>query len=245
MSQRPRGVEPEEVARHLGKSTETATYLLNSLCQEGYAELSRSDGHYHLHTTCQKLVLQAEPSPAEMPESRYVDALDDLYEQTGQRAYLISVEDRALVVQEARGRQGLPTMPGLGVNIREEAHAVAVGKVILASSPGESVAAYIEAFGLHAFTQHTVTDVQELQAQARSINRLGYGVDREEFASGFSCIAAPLFDAAGTLRGALGLSTTATRFVEKRERFTSAVRDIAQTASTFPSDQIVNAEAVC
>lgn len=243
MSTCPRGVEPAQVARHFGKSEATARYLLNSLCQEGFAA-QHADGQFHLLTTSHEQVLRTPPDAADLPETVYLEALEELYQLTGQRAYLISVEDRSLVVQEARGRQGLPTIPGLGAVIREEAHAVAVGKVVLASSPGASVAAYIECCGLPAFTDHTVTSPEGLASQMNSIERLGYGVDREEFATGFSCIAAPLFDAGGGVRGALGLSTTAGRFVEHRAHFTSTVRDIARTASSIVVDRDRTPEAV-
>lgn len=239
----PRGVEPAQVAHHLGKSEATARYLLNSLCQEGYAT-QHGDGQFHLLTSTHEQVFRTESAAADLPETVYLEALEELYDLTGQRAYLISVEDRLLVVQEARGRQGLPTIPGLGAVIRAEAHAVAVGKVVLASSPGASVAAYIESCGLPAYTEHTVTSREGLASQLSSIERLGYGVDREEFATGFSCIAAPLFDAAGRIRGALGLSTTASRFVEHRGHFTSTVREIAKVASTIVLDRDRTPEAV-
>lgn len=245
MAEWPGGVEAEDVAHHLAKSEATAGYLLNSLCREGYVVRGDDDGLYHLRTATHDLVLTPEDSAGRaIPEAPYVDALEELYRMTGQRAYLVSIEDRSLVVQEARGRQGLPTMPGLGKIIQKEAHAVAVGKVILASSPNACTAAYIGAFGLPAYTQHTVTSPRQLDAQARSIQRLGYGVDREEFAAGFSCIAAPLFDSTGAVRGALGLSTTAGRFVEHRGHFTRTVRDIAKTASALVHDHDLTAEAV-
>lgn len=239
----PRGVEPAQVARHFERSETTARYLLNSLCEEGFAT-QHADGQFHLRTTTHEQVFRTPPDAADLPEATYLEAVEELYQLTGQRAYLISVEDRALVVQEARGRQGLPTMPGLGVVIREEAHAVAVGKVVLASSPGASVAAYIECCGLPAYTHHTVTSREGLASQMSSIERLGYGVDREEFATGFSCIAAPLFDADGAVRGALGLSTTAGRFIEHRGHFTSTVRDIARTASSIALNRDRTPEAV-
>jgi DNA-binding IclR family transcriptional regulator len=234
MAETPRGVEPGEVARFLGKSHATASYLLNSLCQEGYANRSGSDGLYHLRSAPSDLALRTEPETADLPESPYLDAVGELYQETGQRSYLVTVENRALVVQEIRGRQGQPKVPGLGCVIREEAHAVAVGKVVLAHSPGESVAAYVEQFGLPAFTRHTVVSPEDVEAEGRAIRREGYAVDCEEFATGFTCVAAPLFDATGALRGALGLSTSAGRFGEQRSRLTNAVREIAQAASPLP-----------
>ena len=40
----PEGITPEALAAELGKSTATARYLLNTLCQEGYAVRDVPDG---------------------------------------------------------------------------------------------------------------------------------------------------------------------------------------------------------
>lgn len=48
MAHRPNGVTPEGAAEYLGKSRSTATYLLNTLCCEGFAERDRSTGAYVL-----------------------------------------------------------------------------------------------------------------------------------------------------------------------------------------------------
>lgn len=44
----PAGVRTDDVARYLDKSAATASYLLNSLCQEGYAARDPRDGRYRL-----------------------------------------------------------------------------------------------------------------------------------------------------------------------------------------------------
>lgn len=48
MAHRPNGVTPEGAAEYLGKSRSTATYLLNTLSCEGFAERSGSTSAYVL-----------------------------------------------------------------------------------------------------------------------------------------------------------------------------------------------------
>lgn len=48
LAERPEGVRVEEVAGFLGKSPWTARYLLNSLCQEGFAERDPASARYRL-----------------------------------------------------------------------------------------------------------------------------------------------------------------------------------------------------
>ena len=45
----PEGITPEALGAELGKSTATARYLLNTLCQEGYAVRERQAGTVRLH----------------------------------------------------------------------------------------------------------------------------------------------------------------------------------------------------
>jgi len=45
----PEGITPEALAAELGKSTATARYLLNTLCQEGYAVRDKQAGTVRLH----------------------------------------------------------------------------------------------------------------------------------------------------------------------------------------------------
>ena len=226
----PTGVRTEDVARHLEKSSATASYLLNSLCQEGYASRDPHDGLYRL--------IDEDPEP-EHPVTadridgdgtRLADAVDELYGRTAQRSYLATSDDHAIMVREARGRQGLPKIPGLGPRIRSEAHATAFGKVLLAYGPPDCLPDYIDAFGTRDFTPTTLTDPRSLDTELAKVRSDGYALDREEYAVGFCCVAAPVVDTTGALRGALALSVTAARFTAQSRALIAAVTDTAAAA---------------
>lgn len=214
----PPGSAPRTWPRHLDKSSATASYLLNSLCQEGYAARDPHDGRYRLVDAA------PEPDRATLPDAAAGDgagmtgAVDELYGRTAQRSYLAADDDDAIVVREARGRQGLPKIPGLGPLIRSEAHATAFGKVLLAFGPPQRLPASIATFGTPDFTPTTLTDPRAPERELAKVRRDGYALDREEYAVGFCCVAAPVLDASGALCGALALSITAARFAEQRRR---------------------------
>lgn len=226
----PAGVRTEDVARHLDKSSATASYLLNSLCQEGYAARDPHDGRYRLVDAA------PEPDRATLPDAAAGDgagmtgAVDELYGRTAQRSYLAADDDDAIVVREARGRQGLPKIPGLGPLIRSEAHATAFGKVLLAFGPPQRLPAYIATFRTPDFTPHHPHRSARTRARAAKVRRDGYALDREEYAVGFCCVAAPVLDASGALCGALALSVTAARFAEQSQALITAVTDTAAAA---------------
>ena len=66
------------------------------------------------------------------------------------------IETRSIKIAVIRGRQGMPRMPGLGTHITDSAHALAMGKVVLALLRREALARYV-AGGLrsvHAADDH-------------------------------------------------------------------------------------------
>lgn len=223
LEQAPAGLSVADVAEHLARSTSTAGNLLNTLCAEGYAVRDE-------RTACYYAVYRPAPAPATTAEAIDLAVLDELYGRTGERAYLATVEDDRIVVQDTRGRQGLPMVPGLRPTIRGEAHALAVGKAVLAHRGAEASRAYHDAHGLRAFTARTITDVEALERDLREVRARGAAGDDEEYAEGFSCLAAPLHGADGTLLGALALSLPARRYAGQRERLTADLTRLAEAA---------------
>ncbi len=55
--------------------------------------------------------------------------VDDLFLRTRKRSYLGVVRRGRIEIVAFHGRQGMPRMPGLGSEIRDSAHALAMGKV--------------------------------------------------------------------------------------------------------------------
>jgi DNA-binding IclR family transcriptional regulator len=227
VDERGNGVTPEDVAVALDKSLATARYLLNSLCQEGYAYQDPGTGRFltarwraggggHIvpHTTAVD-----EPSWLEhgagrirstLPHDRLREAVDELYGLTRHRSYLATADSGgdSILVQEMRGRQGLPTVRGLEPTIRGEAHALALGKALLAQRADDEVDEYIETYGLTAFTPRTIVTRKDLVEELMIVRRVGYAADREEYTEGICCLAVPIYDQEGNAAAALGISLT-------------------------------------
>jgi DNA-binding IclR family transcriptional regulator len=121
-------------------------------------------------------------------------------------------------------------MPGLGSEIRDSAHALAMGKVVLSLLSPNALARYV-ARGLTAFTPHTIISPAQLAAELEQVRANGYAVDREEFDENFCCIAAPIFDARGRFLAALGMSMAANIFDAEREQLAPVVVDVAGRAT--------------
>jgi IclR family transcriptional regulator, acetate operon repressor len=224
--ERPSGVRADEVGRALGKSTSTAYYLLTSLCEEGFA-VHESKGIYRPALGLEELTAVAEQ--ASVLHDGLAGTVDELFLRTRKRSYLGVVRNGRIEIVAFRGRQGVRRMPGLGSEIRDSAHALAMGKVVLALLEPAVLARYV-ARGLKSFTPQTITVPRELAAELEQVRRDGFGVDREEFDEDFCCIAAPIFDERRRFVAALGLSVTPHVFDTEREQLTATVIEVAAGA---------------
>jgi DNA-binding IclR family transcriptional regulator len=218
--ERPTGVRAEEVAERLGKSTSTAYYLLSSLCEEGFAVRAARNLH------------DAPMNPVGQPihEDVWHATVEELFTLTRRRSYLGVVRPGRIEITAFRGRQGVPRMPGLGSEIRDSAHALAMGKVVLAQLDSAGVARYA-ATGLRAFTPQTITSTEQLAAELERTRSLGFAVDREEFDHNFCCIAAPIRDRRGRFAAVLGMSMGPAVFDARAEALAEALKGVAERAT--------------
>jgi len=231
LSEHPSGVRADEVAQVLGKSTSTAYYLLASLCEEGYA-VHESQGVYRPARGLEELTAAAEQ--ASPPQAGLEGTVEQLFVRTRKRSYLGVVREGRIEIVAVRGRQGVPRMPGLGSEIRDSAHALAMGKVVLSLLEPDAVGRYV-ARGLKSFTPQTIISPEVLAAELESVRRDGFAVDREEFDENFCCVAAPIFDAQHRFVAALGLSTTPHVLDSEREQLAATVIDVARAAMSAAS----------
>lgn len=220
------GMRADEVAHALGKSTSTAYNLLDTLCQEGFVVHARG-GAYHL--TAEAAALVPAPKDDGLPTS-LGGILDELFARTHKRVYLAAAHSGQVVIPLARGRQGMPRIPGLGPRIGENAHALALGKVALSLLDEPALERYIS-HGLRAFTPATIVCPDRLRAQLAELRAGAVAFECEEFGADFCCLAMPVRNARGRAVAALGISMSARCFEIERESLSQALRDVAEQAS--------------
>jgi DNA-binding IclR family transcriptional regulator len=224
LAERPQGIRADDVAEELGKSVSTAYNLLVSLCDEGVA-VHHSGGLYRLAPAFGEMVTTARVTPADEPQD-LSGVVVELLAHTHKRSYLGIVRAGELRVVLERGSQGMPKLPGLGAHIADNAHALALGKVVLAMAPPEVVERYVQA-GLRRFSAHTITDPDALRDELREVRRRGFAIDCEEFDKDFCCIGAPVLDPQGRLLAAIGISMTRRAFDDDHETLAHTVVGVA------------------
>jgi DNA-binding IclR family transcriptional regulator len=226
------GIRADEVAQELGKSVSTAYNLLVSLCDEGVA-VHHSGGLYRLAPAFREMVTSGTVKPASRM-SHLPAVADELLARTHKRAYLGVLRAGELHVVLERGQQGMPKLPGLGARITTNAHALALGKVVLAMAPPSVVERYIRA-GLRRFTAHTITDPDALREELRAVRRRGFAADCEEFDDDFCCIGAAVLDRGQRFVAAIGISMTRRAFDEEHDALAQAVVAVALATGTRAS----------
>ncbi len=97
---------------------------------------------------------------------------------------------------------------------------------------GRSLPALV-AQGLAVRTPNTLTTLPDLDAEVSRILGLGYAVDDEECYEGVRCLAAPVWDATGGTRAALGVIASASTFSRRQnQEFAQRVLAAARELST-------------
>jgi DNA-binding IclR family transcriptional regulator len=152
---------------------------------------------------------------------------EELARRTGLavRTGVLLLDDVVIIHHQPRP-DGSRQMPEVGIVI--PAHASALGKAILAFDPGDALA---RPGARRSMTGETVTDPEELRTQLAEVVRpAGIATEVEEAVLGECGLAAPVFDASGTVAGAVGVVVPANEWPVDAS-VTDAVRATARTVS--------------
>jgi IclR family acetate operon transcriptional repressor len=239
----PEGLSPTEIGAHLGKSSATARYMVNTLVEAGFARRDVS-GRCRLAAappwgawvpTGDPVGSASAGSPDlqpgdPAPGAVLAEAVTELYRRTRQRTYLVRRTGTVVAsISDVRGHQGLARIPGLDTHIPpERAHALALTKVLLAASPTYREAVCGE--DLTAFTPRTITCPARFARELDAVSERGWALDDGEFAPGFATVAAPVTAPSGTSTVAIGLSCSVRRLAAQRDELVAAVVAVAEAA---------------
>ncbi|MDF2992780.1 MAG: IclR family transcriptional regulator [Microbacterium sp.] len=133
-----------------------------------------------------------------------VPVLTELREVTGQTVHLAVLEGSEIVcIAILRGHHA--SEPPLTMGGRLPAHATALGKAILAFSPGVLVQRAIQG-GLEARTPHTICEPSALLRELTGIRRLGVATELEECVPDRACVASPILSHGGAAIAAVSVA---------------------------------------
>lgn len=238
IAQHPHGLSAEDVASALGESLSSSYRLLNTLCEESFAEKVSGSTLYRLGAKA--LVLSRDMRLARHPalDIPAADVVADLANRTRERAYFALIDGDEIVVTAVKEMRNSPPIPGLGKSIDDKRHALAIGKLFLSHCSEVKQAEYMDRYGLQPFTPKTMTSTLALTGQLATIRTRGMAFDQEEFAEGFCCIAAPILGDEGQVIAAVGISVPETRFQALRYELARRVILVASSYSSPTGDPL-------
>ena len=217
-----------EVARCLESPKSTTSELMASLAEERL--LTRTvKGRYRLGWKLFELSQTLLDTTEFRTEARRL--MEELVRSWGETVHLAVLDGVQAVYVEK-----LQPTPAVKICIsrtgaRLPAHCSGVGKVLLASSEWDHVAALFEDQGMPGLTPNTITTLDLLHKELGRVREQGYALDDEETLIGLCCVAAPICDSAGKTVAAVSISAPSYRFHTKKKDYTDAVLDTARRIS--------------
>ncbi len=138
--------------------------------------------------------------------------LEDLYIATKHTVHLAALEgDDVLYVEKLAGRDAVVTPSEVAG--RMPLHCTATGKCLLAYAAPE-VLERVLSHGLWPLTPNTICSPAVLLEQLEVVRARGVAVEHDEYADGFSSIAAPIFGMLATTLGAIAVTSASGHFNE-------------------------------
>lgn len=147
--------------------------------------------------------------------------------ETGQTVFL-SILDKGEVItlDHAESRIGLDINAEVGCRL--PVHCTSQGKLFLALMTEEERELLLSRNPLDEFTSHTITTRSQLLKELQHIKDTGYAIENGEYKVGLRSVAAPIYDADGAVKFAIGIIGMF-RHIEM-EQFSRAVEVVRETA---------------
>lgn len=109
--------------------------------------------------------------------------------------------------------ENFSTKPVLGMTA--PLYCTGLGKAVLAHLPDEEQQLICQG-QLEKITENTITNAQDLIDELAKIKMRGFSIDNMEHEFGIKCVAVPVFDKCGVVRGGLSITGPSLRFPQKR-----------------------------
>jgi IclR family acetate operon transcriptional repressor len=202
-NQGPTGLSVTEIAERLGVAKSTALALARTLTEAGLLRGIDPGPRYVLGLKLLRLgdLVGQQISSAKLG----LPTLRELSSVTGMTARLASNEGGYPVFLERIDGEGSVRFHA-PLGQREQPHATAAGKAILAHLEEDEVRRILGDSGMPRYTAKTLTDIESLLIELERIRNVGYALDDEEEAEGVFCVGAAFFDHQRACVGALSVT---------------------------------------
>ncbi|MFZ0275338.1 MAG: IclR family transcriptional regulator [Candidatus Sulfotelmatobacter sp.] len=213
-SESPQGLTAKQVAGRSRLPVSTVHRFLANLEGTGFLNCS-GDGVYHLGIACFAIghvaLSQLDIRRVSQPY------LQELNRQTRETIHLTVRHGlSAVYVEKLDSPEQLRIHSRIGAAV--PLYCTAVGKVMLAYMPDDEREKLLPQMTLQSLTPNTVSNLQELDAELYRVRKNGYACDLEEHELHIRCVAAPIWDHAGSVNASLSITAPVVRMAVTRLR---------------------------
>ena len=196
-----------EVAALLGRPKSTTSRWLAEMEKAGFLERDVASGRYRISMRLAALGELARQSTSVQRLAR--PALEALTAETGETSNLVVLSGKEAVNIEVV-ESPRPVKHTGWIGRRMPLHATSAGKALIAWLPPKQIRALIKG-PLTRQARRTITSVAEYMRELEQVRALGYATAAAELEDDLSAVAAPVFDYAGGVAGALTISAPISR----------------------------------
>lgn len=159
---------------------------------------------------------------------RLTPLLHRLVDETAETAHFAALDgDRVVYLAKVDSPHPIRMFSQIGW--RGPLHATGVGKVLLAWTETKLLSRVCE-HGLERFTQNTIVEKEQLQAELAQIRKQGYALDAEELIGGLTCVAVPVMSGE-QICGAISVAGPTARIGDP----TALAKILKAAANTLPA----------
>jgi IclR family transcriptional regulator, pca regulon regulatory protein len=223
LSQRREAVSLSQIIRDLGFPKSSAHGLLQTLTARGHLTQDEA-GRYTLIESSHGFPFRPHEEPLVVTARPHMEKLRD---ESGETVLLSTMNAHCDIRRLAKCVSHHPLRYDVNLDAAITPYCTATGRLLLAHARPDVLESYMSRVQFLTYTRYTVTDPDELRRLLVKVRRDGYALNDQEFVTGSTGIAAPVWNSKGEVIAALNLGTLTSRFLERRELLILMVREAA------------------
>jgi DNA-binding IclR family transcriptional regulator len=212
-----------------GMAKSTIHRILMTLINKGYVEKSIDSENYKLST---KILSLGNTVLSRMDIRKIAKPyIEKLSKKTGEVVHLGIIDDGEVVYIDKVENPTSSIRMFSQIGKRGPTYCTGIGKVLLAYLTDEDVEVMLGNKEMIKFTNTTITTIDLLKKELKTIRENGYGFDEMEHENEIRCVAAPIYGRSRKVIAAISI-TGPVIYVTKK-RMPELIKDILNIASTI------------
>lgn len=194
----------KELSQQIGLPESTVYRYISTLAQRDFIEYDPSFQKYRLGM---KLIRLGYIATRQLEIHRVAyPIMEELARKSGETVLLTLRKGISAIVVEVveSSRGGIKLAMNRGDTL--PLYSCALTRPLIAYLPGEEIDSILEASPPKRFTEHTISDLQEIKSELRKVRRQGYAYSDQEVTIGARGLGAPVFNYTGAVIGTLCLA---------------------------------------